>query len=65
MKWTKWVHESGEADNGACLACILELGNIPIRPHAVEPDPDGDRDTPYCHVCGHDVVVIDVDAEAP
>lgn len=63
MMQDKWQHSSGETDDGLCLACIEEFSpnDVPsmfdatFKWHRVKPDPDSDRNDPYCWVCGHNV----------
>ena len=57
-----YIHSSGEFEDGSCFACSLD-GFAPedLKPHCADPDPDGDRDEPYCAVCGHDVDEIVTD----
>ena len=55
-----YVHGSGESGDGLCLACCEEgLEAYGLKPHDADPDPDSDRDEPWCAVCGHSVDEIE------
>jgi len=59
---TKWVHTSGQSEDGLCLACELDesmQGEMPSEAHEALPSPEASRDEPYCDVCGHDIDLVE------
>ena len=53
---SRYVHSSGEDEEGVCLACCLDwTPDQDLRAHDADPDPSSDSDDPWCGVCGHEV----------
>jgi hypothetical protein len=57
---TKWVHTSGQSQDGFCLACDIDADTDEITSDAHEPmpSPESSRDEPFCDVCGHDIDLV-------
>lgn len=59
---TKWVHASGQSEDGLCLACELDESmqdEVPSEAHEPLPSPEASREEPYCEVCGHDIDMVE------